>query len=274
VLVAKLGTCFERCAARIVYRVDPSDQLPSPEREILRSGPTRTPLLDRLTPTWRRRGVVLIAFVLGVIAGGGAAWWWDGWSPRDARAPSPSTAAVTEVRLVLSGIVAPTQPKGRNGTGGNDPLLIDALLLHGRGPGTATVVRIHRPGRSLAIRAPALPVRLSVNHSFERVRLKITARDCGLAAEWTPSAQPFTLTWRDDHGGIHMDTGGDHDASMELELVRYFDVTCSNQPRADPELSSRPAAEGIRDGALRRPSPVSSSKARTGSTASTPVRGY
>jgi hypothetical protein len=113
-----------------------------------------------------------------------------------------------------------------------------------------------------------------VNHSFERVRLKITARDCGLAAEWTPSAQPFTLTWRDDHGGIHMDTGGDHDASMELELVRYFDVTCSNQPRADPELSSRPAAEGIRDGALRRPSPVSSSKARTGSTASTPVRGY
>jgi hypothetical protein len=83
-----------------------------------------------------------------------------------------------------------------------------------------------------------------VNHSFERVRLKITARDCGLAAEWTPSAQPFTLTWRDDHGDIHMDTGGDHDASMELELVRYFDVTCSNQPRADPELSARSAAGG------------------------------
>ena len=210
--------------------MDPSDQLPSPAREILRIDPTRAPLLDRLTPTWRRRGVVLIAFVLGVIAGGGAAWWLDGRSPRDARAPSSPTAAGIEVRLVLSGIVAPTQPKGRNGTGGNDPLLIDALLLHGRGPGIATVTRIHRAGGSLAIRASALPIRLSVNHSFERVRLKITARDCGLAAEWTPSAQPFTLTWQDDHGDIHMDTGGDHDAAMELDLIRYFDVVCGNQP--------------------------------------------
>ena len=69
-----------------------------------------------------------------------------------------------------------------------------------------------------------------MNHSFEPVRLKITAQDCGLAAEWTPSAQPFTLTWQDDHGDIHSDTGGDHDASMELELIRYFDVICGNQP--------------------------------------------
>lgn len=210
--------------------MDLSDQLPSPEREILRSGPTRAPLLDRLTPTRRRRGVVLVAFVLGVFAGGGATWWLDGWPPRDARAPSPPTAAGSDVRLVLSGVVAPTQPNGRNGTGGNDPLLIDAVLLHGRGPGIATVVRIHRPGGSFAIRAAALPVRLSVNHSFERVRLKITARDCGLAAEWTPSAQPFTLTWHDDHGDVHTDTGGDHDTLMELEMIRYFDVVCGSQP--------------------------------------------
>jgi hypothetical protein len=229
-LDAPIGTCFGERAARIVARVDPSDQLPPPEREILRSGPTRAPLLDRLASTRRRRGVVLIAFVLGVVAGGGATWWWDGWPSRDARAPSPPTAAGAEVRLVLSGVVAPTPSNGRNGPGGNDPLLIDAVLLHGRGPGIATVVRIHRPGGSLAIRAAALPVRLSVNHSFERVRLKITARDCGLAAEWTPSAQPFTLTWQDDHGDIRTDTGGDHDTSMELELIRYFDAICGSQP--------------------------------------------
>jgi hypothetical protein len=170
-----------------------------------------------------------MALALGVVGGGGAAWWLDGWSPRDARAPSPPAAAGTEVRLVLSGVVASTQPNGRNRTGANDPLLIDAVLLHGRGPGTATVARIHRSGGSLAMRAPALPVKLSVNHSFERIRLKITPRYCGLAAEWTPSAQPFTLTWQDDHGDIHMDTAGDHDASMELELIRYFDLVCGNQ---------------------------------------------
>jgi hypothetical protein len=212
-----------------LFRVDPSEQLPAPEREILRSGPIRAPLLDRLTPAWRRRGVVLIAFVLGVIGGGGAAWWWDDRSPTEARAPSPPAAAGTEVRLVLSGVVAPTQPNDRNGTVGTGPLRIDGVLLHSRGPGIATVTRIHRAGGSLAIRVPALPVRLSVNQSFERIRLKITARDCGLATEWTPSAQPFTLTWQDDRGDVHMDTGGDHDASMELALIRYFDVVCGDQ---------------------------------------------
>jgi hypothetical protein len=60
--------------------------------------------------------------------------------------------------------------------------------------------------------------------------VRINARDCGLASEWTPSSQPFTLTWQDDHGDLHSDTGGDHDASMELELMRYFDVVCGNHP--------------------------------------------
>lgn len=216
---------------RVAYLswVDPSEQLQAPEREILRSGPTRASLLDRLTPALRRRGVFLIAFVLGVIGGGGAAWWLDDRSPREARAPSPPAAASTEVRLVLSGVVASKQPNDRNGTVGNDPLRIDGVLLHSRGPGIATVTRIHRASGSLAIRVPELPVRLSVNHSFERIRLKITARDCGLAAEWTPSAQPFILTWQDDHRDIHMHTGGDHDASMELALIRYFDLVCGNQ---------------------------------------------
>lgn len=169
-----------------------------------------------------------MAFLLGVMGGGGAAWWWDDRSSREARAPSPTAPAGAEVRLVLSRVVAPTPPNDRNGTIGTDPLRIDAVLLHSRGPGITTVTRIHRPGGSLAIRAPALPVELSVNHSFERIRLEITPRDCGFAAEWTPSAQPFTLTWQDDRGDIHMDTGGDHDASMELALIRYLDAVCGD----------------------------------------------
>ena len=212
---------------RIVSRVDPPAQLP-PQRELLRGGPTRTPLLDRLTPAWRHRGVILVAFAFGVIGGGGAVWWWNDRPPEEVRAPSPPAAASTEVRLVLNGVVSPIRPNVRNGTVGAAPLRIDGVLLHGRGTGSATVTKIHRPGRSLAIRVPALPVRLSVNHSFERIRLRIFPRDCGLATEWTPSAQPFTLTWKDARGDVHDDIGGDHDASMELMLIRYFDAVCGN----------------------------------------------
>ena len=197
---------------------------------MLQSGPTRAPLLDRLPPTWRRGGIVVLALVLGAIGGGGAVWWSQGWFPRDAGVPSPPAVAGAEVRLVLSEVVASPQPIRRNGTGENDPLLIDGILLHSRGPGTATITRIHRSSASLAIRVSELPVRLSVNHSFERIRLEITARDCGLASEWTPSAQPFTLTWQDAHGGTHRATGGDHDASMEIGMMRYFDRVCHNQP--------------------------------------------
>ena len=123
--------------------------------------------------------------------------------------------------------MASTRTSDRNGTLVAAPLRIDAVLLHGRGSGSATVSRIHRPGNSLSIRAPALPVRLSVNHSFERIRLHISAQDCPMASQWTPSAQPFTLTWRDDHGDVHTGIGGDHDAAMELALIRYLDAVCA-----------------------------------------------
>ena len=58
--------------------------------------------------------------------------------------------------------------------------------------------------------------------------MEIRHRDCALATEWTPSSQPFTLTWQDDHGDVHMDIGGDHDASMELTLLGYLDAVCEN----------------------------------------------
>jgi len=216
-----------RRAARIVSRVVPPEQLP-PQLETLQGGPTRTPLLDRLTPAWRHRGVILTAFAFGVISGGGAIGWWnDDPPPKEVRAPSPSAAAGNEVRLVLSGIVAPAQPNDRNDIGAA-PLRIDGVLLHGRGTGSATVTRIHRPGESLAIRVPALPIRLSANHSYERIRLQILPRDCRLATQWTPSSQPFTLTWEDDHGDVHVNIGGDHDASMELTLIGYLEAACGN----------------------------------------------
>jgi len=206
--------------------VDPPDQLRSSQRETLQGGPARAPLLDRFTPAWRHRGITVLAFVFGVLTGGGAVWWWNDRLPEELR--SPPAGADTSVRLVLSGVAARTRPDGRNATIGAGPLWIDGALLHSRGTGTATVMRIHRPGRSLAIRVPALPIRLSANHSFERIRLQISPRNCALATQWTPSAQPFTLTWQDDHGDLQVDIGGDHDAAMELSLIRHMDAVCGN----------------------------------------------
>lgn len=131
------------------------------------------------------------------------------------------------MRLVLSKAVAPTRPDDPEDLG-VAALRIDGVLLHSRGTGSATLTRIHRPGGSLAIRVPALPARLSVNDSYERVRLQLRPRDCELATQWTPSSQPFTLTWTDDRGGIHEDLGGDHDASMEITMIRYLNAACGS----------------------------------------------
>ena len=106
----------------------------------------------------------------------------DDRSPREARAPSPPAAGGTECGSSSAGSWRPHNRTIGMAPSGSDPLRIDGVLLHSRGPGHATVTRIHRAGGSLAIRVPALPVRLSVNHSFERIRMEITARDCGLAS--------------------------------------------------------------------------------------------
>lgn len=59
--------------------------------------------------------------------------------------------------------------------------------------------------------------------------MQITPRDCELATQWTPSAQPLLLTWQDDHGDVHVDVGGDHDAAMEISLIRYLDEACDDR---------------------------------------------
>jgi len=205
--------------------MDPWGQ--APQRETLQGGPTRTPLLSRFMPAWGRRGAALIAFVLGVIGGGGVVGSWSDRSPNEVLAPSPQAATSSDVRLVLSGVEGPAQPSHGKGAG-PAPLRIDGALLHDRGTGSATVRRIHRPGESLSVRVPALPVKLSVNQSYQRVRLEILPRDCELATQWTPSAQPFTLTWEDGNRNIHVDVGGDHDASMELAMIRYLEAACGD----------------------------------------------
>lgn len=178
--------------------------------------------LDRPTPAGRGRHVIVFMFVLGLVAGGGAIWWW---TDRPSEEPAP-VAVDNSVRLVLTGEVERRPPTGDDATGA---LWIDGALLHSRGAGTAVVTRIHRAGGTLAIRVPALPVKLSVNHSFERIRLQVTPRDCVLATQWTPSSQPFSLTWFDDQGDVHEDLGGDHDSSMEISLIRHLAAVCDTR---------------------------------------------
>ncbi|MGL5823839.1 MAG: hypothetical protein ACRCYU_03220, partial [Nocardioides sp.] len=152
-----------------------SKEPPSPQRDVLQGGPTRASWLHRLTPASRQRGVILLAVAFGVVGGGGAVWWWNDRPQTEVRSSSPPTVGSTDVRLVLSEVVGPALPTDQKGAEAA-PLRIEGALLHDRVSGSATVTRIHRPGQALAIRVPALPVRLSVNHSFERIRLQVLPR--------------------------------------------------------------------------------------------------
>ena len=212
-------------ARRMVVRMGSREDF-SPRGELLEGGSARPPMLDRLSPRAIAIGVVVVALVSGVI-GGGAVWWSHRTTGSFPPPPASDAAVGPELRLVLSG-AAVRRSADRSGTATTVPLRIDAVLLHGRGQGSATVTRIHRPGNSLSIRASVLPVTLSAHHSFQRVRLELSPQDCTLATEWTPSSLPFVLTWEDERGDRHTELGGEHDASMELTLNRYVDSVCGN----------------------------------------------
>lgn len=204
---------------------------PPPPRgeEMLQVGSDRASWLDRLPPVWRQRARLLAACAVGVACGAGVASWWTDqrFDPPSAVAEdqgSGATRQAPDVRLVLTGV--------RSGAdAGDGPLTIDGVLLHGRGSGTATVTDISRPGRAIDIRTPALPVTLSVNRSFERIRLRLSPRDCALATEWTPSSQPFAVTWEDQAGVTRSELGGDHDAALEIAMTGYLDVACDDVGR-------------------------------------------
>lgn len=206
----------------------PTEQPPPGEQETLQLGPRRPALVDRLPPAARRRAGLLVAGVVGAACGAAAmAWWGDPQrdDPREgpeAAGATPSISAAAEVRLVMTGVRLASPPPGPR----DAVLLIDAALLHDRGPGTATVTQIRRPGRAISIRARALPLTLSVNRSYVPIQLRITPRDCALATQWTPSSQPFTLTWDDEGGDTHAELGGDHDAAWEIAVTGLLDAAC------------------------------------------------
>lgn len=178
-------------------------------------------LSGQLPPAWRRRAAILFSVAVGAAAGAGAVWGWtdhDDGRPTEER-PSPGVAATAPVRLVLSGV--------SSGVSRDRFLTVDAVLLHDRGPSTTTVRRIHRPGTSLSVRVPDLPVTLSANHPYERVLVRLAPRDCALATEWTPSALPLTLSWEDEHGIDQSDVGAEHDA-IELSLIRHMSFVCGD----------------------------------------------
>ena len=190
------------------------------EQETLELGSPRG--LQQMHPAWRRRGAVLLLVAVGVVAGAGAVLGWnDQYDDRPSETQrAASAAAQSSVRLVL-GRVSSGAPRDRY-------VSIDAVLLHDRGPGTATVKRIHRPGTSLSIRVPDLPVTLSTNHPYERVQVRLAPRNCVLATEWTPSARPLTLSWEDQHGHSRSAISGDHDAPIELSLIRHMSAVCGD----------------------------------------------
>jgi hypothetical protein len=129
------------------------------------------------------------------------------------------------VELLLFRAVPPrTHPRGSAFR--ISPLEVDSTLLLS-GAVTSTVLRISNPDDSLDVRAPALPVTVSPAARFQPLDLKINVRDCNAATRWTPVDRPFTITWRDEYGKVHLDRAGDIDRSIAGSLVRYIDAVCS-----------------------------------------------
>ncbi len=167
----------------------------------------------------RRRGAgVVAAAVIGLLTGASATAWWSDREPEQPGIPAASGSRDGDVRLVLTGVRPPA-------VGGR--ITIDGVLLHSRTSGTATVTSVGRPGGAIAVRTDGLPTTLSVNNSFERVRLRITPRDCELATQWTPSSQPLVIMWEDEGGEVHESVGGDHDADLEIALISHFEAACA-----------------------------------------------
>lgn len=146
------------------------------------------------------------------------------WQARPA--PPPVHADEHAVELMLFEAVPPRRhPSGW--VSEISPLQVDSAFLLS-GALTSTVLEIDNPDHGLDVRAPALPVTVSPTARFQSVDLKIVVRDCKAATRWTPVDRPFTITWRDERGGEHLDRAGDFDRSMASSLVRYIDAVCGN----------------------------------------------
>lgn len=169
----------------------------------------------------------MAVFVAGCVAGGSAVGWWQG---AGQELPPPTAAADTSVELVLTGVAAHSRADGTQGVAADGALWLDGLLLHVGGRGTATMTRIHRPGRALRVGVPEIPVTLTPDEASQRIQIRVVPRDCALATIWTPSAQPFTVTWQGPDGTTSSEPGGAHNPSLELTLIQAMDAACDDPP--------------------------------------------
>jgi hypothetical protein len=226
----QLDLSRELRAARRAYGLhvrDLDDGTAQQPQELLQVGPSRptffarvsTKLFDKIPTSWRAHSAAVLAFVLGVAVGGGAGLWW--WQSRPA--PPPARVDEHKVELVLFEAVPPqTAPGGRGFE--TSALYVDgAVLLSGVVTSTVlTVGALH----GLDVRAPALPAKVSPTSRFQPVTLEIVVRDCAAATRWAPDDRPFTISWRDEYGKVHLDRAGDFDSSMSDLLSQYVDAAC------------------------------------------------
>jgi hypothetical protein len=209
----------------------PGDHTAQAPTETLRVGPSRPPLFQKVPAQWRQPAVAFLAFVLGVAAGGAGVLGWQVPAGQPGPAPPPLRVDEHAVELMLFEVVPPrTHPSGR-GSGGS-PLHVDGALFLA-GAVTSTVLGVGNLDRSLDVRAPALPVRVSPTDRFHSVDLEIIVRDCAAASRWTPADRPLTITWRDEVGKRHLDRAGDFDRSVASSLIHYVEAVCGNAAREE-----------------------------------------
>ncbi|MBD8869900.1 hypothetical protein [Nocardioides donggukensis] len=209
---------------------EPTGTVPLPLHETLQGGPSGPASIDPFGAATRRVAVLATVFTCGALAGAAGAGAYVSESQYEDRTP----ASRASVQLVITGVADHSRAEPMKADAQKRALWLDGVLMYMGERGAAIVTRVHRPGRSLRIRVPDLPVSLTAGDPPKQVQIRIAPRDCELASMWTPSARPFRLTWRAADGDWRTDPVGDHNASVEVTLIAHMDSVCDarSRPRA------------------------------------------
>ncbi|WP_133241229.1 hypothetical protein [Nocardioides gansuensis] len=164
--------------------------------------------------------MALGALVLGAAAGAGAVLW-----SQDQPERAPFRGDEHAVELMLLDVAPGRTPEG---SASASTLEIEAGLLLS-GVVTSTVVGIDPPRGGLEVRAPALPVTVSPRARYQSIELELVIDDCEAATGWTPGDRSFTITWRDEHGRVHLDRAGDFDPATGRALARHVHALCEDE---------------------------------------------
>ncbi|WP_028660816.1 hypothetical protein [Nocardioides insulae] len=211
---------------------DPEDRR-APQPEVLEASPgSRSRISGFLSRFLRRllkwvpgRWRTPLAGVLGLIVGGvGTLAVLAALDRRpDSATPAPLRVDEHSVELILTRTANPRPGQGEEVVPVG--LHLDGVVLLS-GSVRSTVLWIDAPGGGLEVVTAGLPLTVDTSSRLSPVSLSVAVRDCAAALRWEPADRPFTIAWRDEYDGEHVDRAGDFDQSVGEALERFITASC------------------------------------------------